>query len=347
MTLAIHAAPPVQSAPAAPPSWWQAAGCLCGYPHWADHQPAEHKVRILWMVLLLLSGLFCVEWGLGSWSHSLALRADVGHLLADVFALAMSLWATCLAARPASGRATFGHRRWETLAALVNGLGLLVMAALVLAESVARTQQPTLVLGLPMLLGASLGLAVNGVNGALLYQSAQSGPSDLNLRGAFLHVMTDAASSLGAIIASLTIYFWHWMWMDTAASWLVAGLAAISALPLVRDSLEMLLDYAPRSADPTQIQTRLLQLPRVEQVEQLRVWSVASGQVALCGQVRVPVQLSGPERDQLLQRLKRILAEEFQVIDVTLQLFSQDYAPPPAADLLLNQSLIAHVLGST
>lgn len=317
--------------------------CYCGYLH-PERQSATQRVSAIAIALVLLSSLFASELAIAAWSHSLSLLADAGHLFADVAALSMTLIAAWLAHRPATNRATFGHQRVEILAALLNGLSLLAIAGFVTWESLERFSLPHTVLGLPMLIGASLGLLINCLNMLLLHQQSQT---DLNMKAAFLHVVADAASSVGVIVASLAIYFWHWMWMDTTASLLVAGFTSLSALPLVRESLEILLEYSPSSIDPASVRAALTAFKTVEQVENLRIWSITAGQVALSAQIQVSDALDTQERDRLLQTLQTHLKEDFQIREAVLQLRSAPVYPKATFHPLLHQSLIDHVFEKT
>ncbi len=202
--------------------------CFCGI----SHQPkGQRKLRVVAIALLSLVVLFLVEWGMAQWSGSLSLQADAGHLMIDGGALTITLVATWLAGRNP------GNQRLETLAALVNALGLLVIALLIGWEGVERWRSPQVVMGLPMLLGGLLGLGVNGMN---LWLLGRDRGDDLNLRAAYLHTASDAASSVGILLASLSIHLWHLHWMDVTVSWLVAGLTGLSAVPLIRESVEQL-----------------------------------------------------------------------------------------------------------
>ena len=315
--------------------------CYCGYLH--SENPGK-KVQTLSIALVLLSSLFATELIIGAFSHSLSLLADAGHLFADIAALGMTLIAVWIAQRPAMGRSTFGHKRVEILAALLNGLSLLAIAAFVIWESVDRFHTPQTVLGLPMLIGAAIGLGVNSLNLVLLHQRSQD---DLNLKAAFLHVLADAASSVGVIAASLTIYFWHWMWMDATASLLVAGLTSLSALPLVKESLEILLEYAPSSIDPTEVETSLMTFEPVSQVNNLRIWSITSGQVALNAHIQVSATLDNHDRDRLLDQIRSHLSEQFLIQEITLQITTEQAAEKPELHPFFTQSLTSHVLGKT
>ncbi|PSB15560.1 cation transporter [Phormidesmis priestleyi ULC007] len=315
--------------------------CYCGYLH--SENPRQ-KVQTVSLALVLLSSLFATELIVGAFSHSLSLLADAGHLFADIAALGMTLIAVWIAQRPATGRSTFGHKRVEILAALLNGLSLLAIAAFVIWESVNRFHAPQTVLGLPMLIGATIGLGVNSLNLMLLHQRSQN---DLNLKAAFLHVLADAASSVGVIAASLTIYFWHWMWMDATASLLVAGLTSLSALPLIKESLEILLEYAPSSIDPTDVETSLMTFEPVTQVDHLRIWSITSGHVALNVHLHVLPELDNHDRDCLLERISSHLSQQFLIQEITLQIISEQSSEKPKLHPFFTQSLTSHVLGKT
>ena len=278
-------------------------------------QPGQ-ATRRLWLVLALLICLWCAELGIGSWSHSLSLLADAGHLFSDVGALVVTLAASWFARRPAKGRATFGHWRIELLATLVNGLSLMAIAALIAWEAVERFHFPEPVLSLPLLLGAGLGLLVNGLNLKLLHKHS---PHDLNLQGAFLHVVADVASSIGLLVAALVIYCLHWLWIDAVASLMIAGLIGLSALPLLWNSLEVLLNYAPRLIDPTAVKVCLESFAGVHQVQTLHIWSITSNRVGLCAQLAIN-PLTGAERDRLLATLQAELNQTFGIQESTLQL---------------------------
>ncbi len=226
-----------------PWQWFRALAvptCFCGMQHgWQAAGPAstsQQRLQVVRTALGLLIILFLAQWAIGHWSGSLALQVDAGHLFSDVLALSITLSAIALARRPAQAndRATFGHQRLEILAALFNGVSLLGIAGWMIYESVQRWQSPQTVLSQPMLLGALLGLLVNGFN---LWSLGQGDRQDLNLRAAFLHTASDFASSIGALIAGISIHLWHCFWVDTCMGLMVAGLTLVSALPLLGTSI--------------------------------------------------------------------------------------------------------------
>lgn len=299
------------------------SGLPTPHPYTVD---AQKKARLLCMALGLIGGFSLVELAVSLSSHSLALLAEAGHMLSDVAALALALLATWIAGWPPSAQAPFGYRRVEILAALANGLGLVAIALWIGWEAVERLQHPDAeILGLPMLITAAVGLGVNLLNASLLHDHSHH---DLNLKGAFLHMVSDAIGSLGVILAAIAVWLFGWTWADGAISLVVAALILAGAVPLIRQSLNILLEQAPAYLDPAAVRAHLLQTEGVQAVETLRLWAIAPGQVALTAHLTVNPQ-DGPERDRLLQTLQASLQTTFGLTDTTLQL-----AAPPATPLV-------------
>jgi cobalt-zinc-cadmium efflux system protein len=327
--------------------WFRALAvptCFCGMPHGFSatgrSSTSQQRLEIVKTALALLIVLFFAQWTIGHWSGSLTLQADAGHLFSDVLALVITFGAIWWARRPADDRATFGHQRLEILAALFNGVSLLGIAGWIVYESVLRWQAPQAVLSGPMLLGALLGLAINGLN---LIALSQGDRQDLNLRAAFLHTASDFASSIGALIAGVSIHLWHCFWIDTCIGLMVAGLTLISALPLLRESLEVMLEYAPKSVDIAAIRQLLATFPAIERVETLRVWSLTRESIALCLHLQVGANLDQADRDRLLKTLQNRLRDDFQIQEVIIQISSLPIHALSATHPLFRQSLLAQV----
>ncbi|MBD2309307.1 cation transporter [Chroococcidiopsis sp. FACHB-1243] len=290
----------------------------CKHSHQSDAEVAyaKQKVRRLWIVLGSRSSLLLVELTVGFWTHSLSLLAVAGHMLLDIFTLGAALIAASLAQRPAAGQATFGYRRLEILVALMNGAILIAIAVLVAWRAIERFQAPEPVLALPTLIVAALGLAINSLLVSLLHEDSDR---DLNLRGAFLHVIADVASFFGVILAAIVVYWFNWFLADAIASLFVACLICLSALPLVWDSLRILMEYAPSTVDVAKVEAILSANACVQQVERLHVWTITSGQVALCAHLVVE-SLNAQERDSLLLQLQTQLEQTFGISESTLQI---------------------------
>jgi cobalt-zinc-cadmium efflux system protein len=205
----------------------------------------QTKRRQLIGALVLIGGFAAIEWGAGQWSHSLALIAEAGHMISDCLALGLALAATFMV-KPVQRDGWLGKnqlqlapdRRPEIWAAFVNGVGLVVLGAWIGWEAWEAWQQPSLEIATqPMLLTAIAGVAVNGINVALLHRGSED---DLNLKGAMLHVIADMASAIGVIIAAVIVAVFHWIQADCVVSFGIAALIIVSAIPLVIESSRQL-----------------------------------------------------------------------------------------------------------
>ncbi len=234
----------------------------------------------LWIVLLITGGFMVAELVGGVLSNSLALLADAGHMLTDVLALALSLIAMRLAMRPPSQERTFGYVRLEILAALINGAVLLGISVWIAWEAWSRLQAPQEVDAPLMMVVAVLGLLVNLAGAGLLKEHAGD---NLNVRGAYLHVLGDLLGSVGAIGAGAIILLTGWTPADPLASIIIAGLILLGAWRLVREATEVLLEMVPRHVDMTEVLKELRAIPNLEDVHDLHVWTLTSGFVALSG----------------------------------------------------------------
>jgi cobalt-zinc-cadmium efflux system protein len=252
---------------------------------------ALQQSRLRWV--LALTGTFMVVEAVGGWlSGSLALLADAGHMLTDVGALALSLLTAWVALRPANDTKTYGYLRWEILAALVNGAALFGIAAWVVVEAIQRIQEPQPVRTGLFLAVASAGLLVNLTSLAVLHSQREG---NLNVRGAYLHVLGDALGSVGAVAAAVIIALTGWTLADPIVSILLSILILVGAARLLRDSTDILLESVPRHVSMAEVQRRMLAVPGVEAVHDLHVWTVTSGMVAMSGHAVVPDLEAHPE----------------------------------------------------
>lgn len=295
-------------------------------------ETSPQKLRVLAIALVTVAIFSAVELKVSHHSHSLSLVADAGHMVADVFAIAMSLLAAWIARWPTSPQAPFGYRRVEILAALVNGIGLLLIAGWIGQEAIGQLQTPPdKILTAPMALTALGGLGVHGLNAVLLHRHTDN---DLNLRGAFLHTLADALSCLGVLFVAAAVHWWKWQWTDAGVSIAIALLIFASAIPLIRQSLSILLEQPPNNIKPEEIEQHLLTFGDITQVDQLRVWTIAPGQVHMT--VNLTVTGSPNRRDLLLNRLQTSLRNDFDITQATLQMIS---APSVALSTLPNTKI--------
>ena len=265
--------------------------------------------------MLGLSALYMVAEVVGGLiTGSLALLADAGHTLSDVGALAVSMLAIWIAQQPASARHTFGNTRAEILAALVQGVALVAVAIVIIVEAIGRLETPTEVGGIGMMVVASGGLMVNAF-GLWLLQSGQQ--SNLNIRGAWLHVASDGLGSLGVIIAGFAIWMWGLWWADPAASIAISVLITFAAWQLLREVVDILMESAPAHLEVKDIRRALASTAGVGEVHDLHVWTIGSGEVSLSSHI-----VAAPEAHiaDLLPQLQNRLAEDFAIHHSTLQI---------------------------
>jgi cobalt-zinc-cadmium efflux system protein len=251
----------------------------------------------------------------GLLTNSLALLADAGHMASDAAALCLSLFALWVAdSRPPSSLRTFGAHRAEILAALANGAALFAVAGWIVVEAIQRLREPPEVDARGLVAVASGGLVVNLLSLALLHGFRRD---SLNLRGAWLHVVTDALGSVQAIAAGALLWAYGWRWVDPAASIAIAALVVYSAWGILAESVAVLMEAAPGHIDVDQVRAALLEVAGVAGVHDLHIWSISSGFDCLSAHV-----VAAPERarDELLSELRATLHDRFGIGHVTIQL---------------------------
>jgi cobalt-zinc-cadmium efflux system protein len=284
-----------------------------GHEGHAHGVSADADVGKLAIALGLLVSFMLVEVVIGIVASSLALLSDAGHMLTDAAALALSIVAIRLAARPAKGVMTFGLKRVEILSAQANGLTLLILAVIVLIEAIRRLFAPPDVEG-----GLVLGVALLGVvvNIAATWTLAKANRSSLNVEGAFKHVLTDLYAFIGTAIAGAVILITGFDRADAIASLLIAGLMLNAAYDLLKASGRVFMEAAPAGLDPAEIGHALASHPGVVEVHDLHVWEVTSGFAALSAHV---VVRAGDDCHELRRSLESLLHDRFHVDHTTLQ----------------------------
>ncbi len=278
---------------------------------------ADADKRYLLIALALLTTFMVLEVIVAFTAHSLALLSDAGHMLSDIGALAASLWAIRLAARPAAGAWTFGWKRAEILSAAGNGITLLVVAALVTFEAIRRLIKPSGVHG-----GAVLAVAIAGVVINLLAAQtmARANRTSLNVQGAYKHILTDLYGFIGTIVAAVIILATGWDRADPVASLVVVGLMLHAAWGLLRDSGRVLFEAAPDDIDLEDILEHLLATDHVVDVHDLHVWTVTSNLPALSAHVVLDDScFNDGHAPQLLDQLQGCLVGHFDVEHSTFQ----------------------------
>lgn len=252
----------------------------------------------------------------GLWSNSLALLSDAGHVFLDLFALLLSLGAIKLAAQPVSGKHSYGWHRAEVLAALVNGLTVLLMALLILYEGGKRLLTPEEVKTMPMLVIAVFGLIANLLAAKALHSHARH---DLNVRSAFLHVLGDAAASVGVIAGALLMHFTGWYQADPIISIAIGLLILVGAGRVLRDAIHILMEGAPRGLTVGQVADYLRTIDGVIDLHHVNLWSICSHITAFSAHLEITPE-SEANRAELLHRIEHQLQERFHINHTTIQL---------------------------
>jgi len=274
---------------------------------------------------LILTIIIAVVEAVGGWlTGSLALLSDAGHMWTDVSALGLALLAAWFAGRPANRKRTYGYVRLEILSALVNGVLLLAITVFIVVEALARLKHPTPVVLGPMALIATIGLGANLLAMGFLH----SGHS-LNTRSAFLHVLGDALSSVGVLVAAGVMAVTGWHWVDPLISIGISAVVVVGGWRLLREAVDVLLETVPPHVDVDGVGKALACIPRVTAVHDLHIWTVGSGMVALSAHLVVD-EPSACENDTILVAAKRALVERFGIDHSTLQIESQALAGPGA-----------------
>lgn len=286
------------------------------HEHTHDHGhhegDSQHRLALALFITLSFMG---VEVAGGILFNSLALLADAGHMLSDVTALGLSWLAFRIGRRAPGERHTYGYRRSEILAALCNGLLLWAVVAVILYEAGHRFYAPLTVKPGGMLAVASLGLAVNVIMAALLFKGKDA---NLNVRAAFLHVIADALGSSGAILAAVVIMLTGMNWVDPLVSVLISALILYSSWGLLKESAHILMEGVPRGLDVREIEDSIVKQAGVCCVHDLHVWSITSNRHSLSA--HVVLADNGADRDDVLDRVNKVLRERFSIDHTTIQI---------------------------
>ncbi|MBA3631653.1 MAG: cation transporter [Acidobacteria bacterium] len=283
------------------------------HTHFEDRRSAQSLNKLKFA--LGLTFVYMLAEAVGGWlANSLALIADAGHMLTDVGALSLTLGAIWFASRPATSKKTFGYYRLEILAAFVNGIALVLISLWVIYEAYQRWHTPQEVKGFQMTAVAVGGLIVNIIAAFLLHGGHEH---DLNMRGAWLHVIGDLLGSVAAIIAGVLILAFGWIWADAATSVLISLIIIFGAWNLIRESVNVLLEGTPAHINLTAVEQMILQTENVENVHDLHVWTITSGIEALSVHI---VHQERIVQAKLLQEIREKLHDEFGIDHLTIQL---------------------------
>ncbi len=279
---------------------------------------AQSDFRLIVVALALLSVFLVGEVAAAVVGHSLALFADSGHMLSDVGALALSAWAIRMAKRPSGGRWTYGLQRAEILSAAINGVALAAIALLIGVAAVQRLVFPQHVRGGLVLAVAVVGALVNVLATTVL---SRANRTSLNVRGAYLHIVTDLYAFVGTAIAGLVILLSHWNQADSVASLVVVALMLRASWSLLKESGEIFLQASPQSLDLEQVRSRLGEIPDVLEVHDLHAWTLTSGSYTVTAHIVIQGHcFDTGHAPQILDALQSRLSSDFGVTHSTFQL---------------------------
>lgn len=274
--------------------------------------------RRLLIVMIFGAGILVLEVVAGFVANSLVLLSDAAHMSTDVAALALAYAAIRIAARPATSSKSYGYYRAETVAAFVNALALWLVTAYFLFEAWRRLRDPPEVDGLLVAVVGGLSLVANLAMAALLHRGHQE---SMNVRSAYVHVLSDALGSLAALVAGLGIYFYGARWLDPATTVLIALLIVVWTWRLTRDSLHILLEGTPARVKHDDVKASITEVPGVMAVHDLHVWSLTTGMDNLSAHVMVKDASEGPS---IVAIIRQKLMDEHKLAHVTIEVETPD-----------------------
>ncbi|MGO9059159.1 MAG: cation diffusion facilitator family transporter [Candidatus Binataceae bacterium] len=277
------------------------------------HRADARRLRI---VLIVTAAYFVTELIGGYYTNSLALFSDAVHLLTDLAAIVLSLFALWISARPAQAGKTYGYLRAEILGALLNGLFLWVLVAFLFFEAIRRIHEPEQVGGLGVMAVAAVGLLVNSFSAWFTYQGGESSGRGMALRAAFLHVVSDLVGSLGVLVAGALIYFTHWHPADSLVSMFIGLLVLYGSWGLIREGVDILMEAVPGHINLDELRQELLAVTGTEEVHDLHVWCLTAREYALSAHAVVNERA---DSDQVLSDMSLVLAR-FNIHHMTVQL---------------------------
>ncbi|MFJ7669708.1 cation diffusion facilitator family transporter [Lysinibacillus sp. NPDC097195] len=287
------------------------------HEHGHDHTHGANK-KVLLLSFIIITSYMVVEAIGGYVTNSLALLSDAGHMLSDSISLAIALLAFKFGEKAASYSKTYGYKRFEILAAVLNGVTLILIALFIFYEAIERFVNPPEVATTGMLIISVIGLLINVLVAWIMMRGGDT-QDNLNMRGAFLHVLSDMLGSVGAIIAALVIMFFGWGWADPLASVIVALLVLRSGYFVTKAAVHVLMEGTPSNVDAEEIIQIIEQTAGVQSIHDLHIWTITSGTNALSCHAVVDSQLNIGESEHILREIEHNLQHK-GIKHVTIQL---------------------------
>lgn len=288
-----------------------------GHDHEHEHTHGANKKTLMISFIIITCYMIIEAFG-GFITNSLALLSDAGHMLSDAISLGIALLAFTLGEKAANHSKTYGYKRFEILAAVLNGVTLVLIALYIFYEAIQRFQNPPEIASSGMLIIAILGLLINILVAWIMMRGGDI-EGNLNMRGAYLHVMSDMLGSIGAIIAALLIMFFGWGWADPLASMIVAALVLRGGYYIMKSGLHVLMEGTPQNVDVDDVIQTIQTKKGIHSVHDLHVWSITSGLNALSCHAVVDEQMSIAESERLLHQIEHDLIHK-NIHHMTIQL---------------------------
>ncbi|WP_282019637.1 cation diffusion facilitator family transporter [Planomicrobium okeanokoites] len=290
-----------------------------------NHSHGNNKKTLLIAFVIITSYMFVEAIG-GFLTNSLALIADAGHMLSDSISLGIGLLAFTIGEKAADQFKTYGYKRFEILAAVFNGVTLVLVSLYIFYEAYHRFSDPPEVATTGMLFIAVIGLLVNILVAWILMRGGDT-KENLNLRAAFLHVMSDLLGSVGAVTAALLIMFFGWAWADPLASVVVAILVLISGWRVTKEALHVLMEGTPKNVSMDEVTAAIEAIPGVQNIHDLHIWSITSGKNALSAHAVIEEGISFTESQHILKEIEKTVGAH-KIGHVTVQLETPDHLHP-------------------
>lgn len=310
-----------------------------GHDHDHDHTHGANK-KALMISFIIITVYMIIEVFGGFITNSLALLSDAGHMLGDSISLGVGILAFTLGERVANYSKTYGYKRFEILAAVFNGVTLVIIALYIFYEAYQRFSDPPEVASTGMLIIATFGLLVNILVAWILMRGGDT-EENLNLRAAYLHVLGDLLGSVGAVGAALLIMFFNWGWADPLASVIVAALVLVSGWRVTKDAIHVLMEGTPKNVDLDDIIKTMENVQGVLGIHDLHVWSITSGQNALSCHAVVDGNLTIHESQILLQSVEHELGHK-GIGHVTIQMENEDHSHEDSLMCQIDHGTLSH-----
>lgn len=287
------------------------------HEHGAGHSHSHNaNKKVLKISFALIAGFMFVEFIGGFLTNSLALLSDAGHMLSDSVALGLSLAAFVFGEKVATSSKTFGYKRFEILAALLNGLVLIFISAYIFKEAIDRLSEPHVVMGQGMMIISVIGLIINIIVAYIMFTKGET-KENLNLRSAFMHVIGDLLGSVGAIIAAILIMAFGWYIADSIASMIVSILVLYSGWRILKDSINVLMEAKPSDIDLKEVRTDLLSVNGVKDVHDLHIWMITPDYLSMTVHLFIE---QDTDRDAALRQIQKLIQDNYGITHLTVQM---------------------------